>query len=184
MPVARECTQSTILFNCSSTSECSPGVGWCIVGAGVIGGIYIAPAIGLITMKAQALYFCFGVTYGAIRLIDSRFDAPEGNRPKSSSTKGALDLDFSYLSSLLEQDSVANLRYGILFLLALSSLGVYSIILAGWSSNSKYAFLGALRSAAQMISYEVAISLIILPIVLFAGSLNLTMITYIQSITV
>lgn len=79
---------------------------------------------------------------------------------------------------------MANLRYGVLFLLALSSLGVYSIILAGWSSNSKYAFIGALRSAAQMISYEVAISLIILPIVILAGSLNLTMITHIQSITV
>jgi len=78
---------------------------------------------------------------------------------------------------------VANLRYGILFLLALSSLGVYSIILAGWSSNSKYAFIGALRSAAQMISYEVAISLIILPVVLASGSLNLSMVTYVQHIT-
>jgi NADH-quinone oxidoreductase subunit H len=78
---------------------------------------------------------------------------------------------------------VANLRYGILFLLALSSLGVYSIILAGWSSNSKYAFIGALRSAAQMISYEVAISLIVLPIIILAGSLNLTMIAYVQGIT-
>lgn len=99
-------------------------------------------------------------------------------------TKGSLDLDFDYLTALLEQDTVANLRYGILFLLALSSLGVYSIILAGWSSNSKYAFIGALRSAAQMISYEVAISLIILPVVLLAGSLNLTMITHVQNITV
>jgi NADH:ubiquinone oxidoreductase subunit H len=99
-------------------------------------------------------------------------------------TKGSLELDFDYLTFVLEQDTVANLRYGILFLLALSSLGVYSIILAGWSSNSKYAFIGALRSAAQMISYEVAISLIILPIVLLAGSLNLTMITHVQNITV
>jgi formate hydrogenlyase subunit 4 len=99
-------------------------------------------------------------------------------------TYGALSSDYTYFSALLEVDTVANLRYGVLFLLALSSLGVYSIILAGWSSNSKYAFIGALRSAAQMISYEVAISLIILPIVIFAGSLNLMMITYIQSITV
>jgi hypothetical protein len=91
--------------------------------------------------------------------------------------------NFNFVQTLVEQDSVANLRYGILFLLALSSLGVYSIILAGWSSNSKYAFIGALRSAAQMISYEVAISLIILPIVTFCGSLNLTMITYMQYIT-
>lgn len=107
-----------------------------------------------------------------------------GQQSKGTPTKGSLDLDFDYLTALLEQDSVANLRYGILFLLALSSLGVYSIILAGWSSNSKYAFIGALRSAAQMISYEVAISLIILPIVLLAGSLNLTMITHIQNITI
>jgi NADH:ubiquinone oxidoreductase subunit H len=103
--------------------------------------------------------------------------------PKVKVTQAELLPDVHYLHALLEQDSIANLRYGVLFLLALSSLGVYSIILAGWSSNSKYAFIGALRSAAQMISYEVAISLIILPVVVFAGSLNLTMITYIQSIT-
>jgi formate hydrogenlyase subunit 4 len=98
-------------------------------------------------------------------------------------TRGEFPLDFDVLSAMVEQDSVANLRYGVLFLLALSSLGVYSIILAGWSSNSKYAFIGALRSAAQMISYEVAISLIILPIVVMAGSLNLTMITHVQNVT-
>jgi formate hydrogenlyase subunit 4 len=98
-------------------------------------------------------------------------------------THGGVGIDFDVLNALVEPDTVANLRYGVLFLLALSSLGVYSIILAGWSSNSKYAFIGALRSAAQMISYEVAISLIILPIVVMAGSLNLTMITHIQSIT-
>jgi NADH:ubiquinone oxidoreductase subunit H len=90
---------------------------------------------------------------------------------------------YDYLIALIEQDTVSSLRYGVLFLLALSSLGVYSIILAGWSSNSKYAFIGALRSAAQMISYEVAISLIILPIVIFCGSLDLSMITYMQQIT-
>jgi NADH-quinone oxidoreductase subunit H len=89
-----------------------------------------------------------------------------------------------YLAALTEPDTAVNLRYGVLFLLALSSLSVYSIILAGWASNSKYAFIGALRSAAQMISYEVAISLILLPVILMAGSLNLSMITYMQSITV
>lgn len=89
-----------------------------------------------------------------------------------------------YLTALTEPDTAVNLRYGVLFLLALSSLSVYSIILAGWASNSKYAFIGALRSAAQMISYEVAISLILLPVILMAGSLNLSMITYMQSITV
>lgn len=69
---------------------------------------------------------------------------------------------------------IADINLGLLYLFALSSLNVYSIIFAGWSSNSKYAFLGGLRSAAQMISYEVALGLIILPVVLCAGSFNLT----------
>mgnify|MGYP003575095597 CR=1 FL=1 len=101
-----------------------------------------------------------------------------------SVTADLLSPDLDYITALTEPDTVVNMRYGVLFLLALSSLSVYSIILAGWASNSKYAFIGALRSAAQMISYEVAISLILLPVVLLAGSLNLTMITYVQSITV
>lgn len=67
----------------------------------------------------------------------------------------------------------ADINVGILYLLAVSSFGVYGIIIAGWASNSKYAFLGALRSAAQMISYEVAISLILVSVLLCAGSLNL-----------
>jgi NADH-quinone oxidoreductase subunit H len=69
---------------------------------------------------------------------------------------------------------VSNLNVGIIYLLAASSLGVYGIIIAGWSSNSKYAFLGAIRSSAQMISYEVSIGLIIITVVLCVGSLNLT----------
>lgn len=101
----------------------------------------------------------------------------------TTSVYAELTPTLGYVNSLLEQDSAANLRYGVLFILALSSLGVYSIILAGWSSNSKYAFIGALRSAAQMISYEVAISLIILPIIILSGSLNLTVMTHMQSIT-
>ena len=68
-----------------------------------------------------------------------------------------------------EYNSVANIAYGILFALAISGLNVYGIIIAGWASNSKYAFLGALRSAAQMISYEVSIGLVILPIILLSG---------------
>jgi NADH-quinone oxidoreductase subunit H len=66
----------------------------------------------------------------------------------------------------------ANISYGILFIMAISSLNVYGIIIAGWASNSKYAFLGSLRSAAQMISYEVSIGLVILPVILLSGSLN------------
>jgi len=69
---------------------------------------------------------------------------------------------------------VANINIGVTYLLASSSLGVYGIIIAGWASNSKYAFLGAIRSSAQMISYEVSIGLIIISVVLCAGSLNLS----------
>jgi NADH-quinone oxidoreductase subunit H len=69
---------------------------------------------------------------------------------------------------------VANINVGILYLFAISSLGVYGVIMAGWSSNSKYAFLGALRSAAQMVSYEVSMGFVIISVLLCVGSLNLT----------
>ena len=75
---------------------------------------------------------------------------------------------------------LADINVGILYLLAVSALGVYGIILSGWSSNSKYAFLGALRSAAQMVSYEVSMGFIIITVVLCAGSFNLSSIVLAQ----
>lgn len=69
--------------------------------------------------------------------------------------------------------AIADLNVGILYLLAISSLGVYGIIIGGWASNSKYPFLSALRSAAQMVSYEVSIGFVIITVLLFCGSLNL-----------
>src|SRR6476619_5408729 len=68
---------------------------------------------------------------------------------------------------------VADLNVGVLFIFAISSLQVYGVIMAGWASNSKYAFLAALRSAAQMVSYEVSIGFVIITVLLCAGSLNL-----------
>ncbi len=70
--------------------------------------------------------------------------------------------------------AVADLNVGVLYILAISSLGVYGVIMGGWASNSKYPFLGALRSAAQMVSYEVSIGLVIITVLLCVGSLNLT----------
>nr|YP_010620202.1 NADH dehydrogenase subunit 1 [Dipterosiphonia australica]WAX04238.1 NADH dehydrogenase subunit 1 [Dipterosiphonia australica] len=74
----------------------------------------------------------------------------------------------------------ADLNIGVLYILAISSLGVYGIIIAGWSSNSKYAFLGALRSTAQMISYEISIGLIVITVLLCVGSLNFSEIVLAQ----
>ena len=69
---------------------------------------------------------------------------------------------------------LANINVGVLYLFAISSLGVYGIIMAGWASNSRYAFLGALRSSAQMVSYEISMGVIILCVLVTAGTLNLS----------
>jgi len=73
-----------------------------------------------------------------------------------------------------ENQVLADINVGILYIFAISSLGVYGIIMGGWASNSKYPFLGAIRSAAQMVSYEVSIGIIIINVLLCVGSLNLS----------
>src|SRR5213596_2035274 len=75
---------------------------------------------------------------------------------------------------------ISDINVGVLYIFAISSLSIYGIIMAGWSSNSKYPFLGALRSAAQMVSYEVSIGFIIITVLLCAGSLNLSRIVQAQ----
>jgi len=69
---------------------------------------------------------------------------------------------------------IANINVGVLYVFAVSSLGVYGIVLAGWSSNSKYPFLGGIRSSSQMISYELALGLSVIPVFLLCGTLNLS----------
>jgi NADH-quinone oxidoreductase subunit H len=83
---------------------------------------------------------------------------------------------YSFFRSIV----VCDINLGILYLFAISSLNVYGILFAGWSSNSKYAYLGALRSAAQMISYEISIGFTVLNVVLCAGSFNLSTIVLAQ----
>lgn len=93
---------------------------------------------------------------------------------------------FATMSSLavipfFEGFAIANINIGLLFIFAMSSLGAYGIVLAGWSSNSKYSFLGGLRSSAQVISYEIAMGLSLVGVMMMAGSLNLSDIVKAQS---
>jgi NADH-quinone oxidoreductase subunit H len=81
---------------------------------------------------------------------------------------------------MFDGGALANLNFGVLYLLAISSLGVYGIIIAGWASGSKYPFFGAIRSASQMISYEVSLGLIIVCVLMLSGSANIGEIVHAQ----
>src|SRR2546425_11774266 len=75
---------------------------------------------------------------------------------------------------------IADVNVGILFVFAIASLGVYGIVIAGWASNSKYPFLGGVRSSSQMISYEISMGLAVIPVFMQAGSLNLSQLVRVQ----
>jgi|TARA_B110000211_G_C14055967_1_gene543350 NADH-quinone oxidoreductase subunit H len=129
----------------------------------------------------------FGVLQGAadgVKLIIKETVIPSSSNPVIFVLSPIFTFIISLMGWVILPFSVgaviANINLGILYFFAVSSLGVYTIIMAGWSSNSKYAFLGALRSAAQMISYEVAIGFTILTVFICAGSLNLTAIVLAQ----
>ena len=96
-----------------------------------------------------------------------------------------LSLTFAFVAwAVIPYDQgvmLSDISIGILYLFAVSSISVYAVLMSGWASNSKYAFLGAIRAAAQMISYEVSIGLIIISVVLCVGSLNLTKIVIAQN---
>src|SRR5207253_6214020 len=93
----------------------------------------------------------------------------------------ALALSAWAVIPVTEDWMIADINVGILYIFAISSLMVYGVIMAGWASNSKYPFLAALRSAAQMVSYEVSIGFVLITVLLFAGSLNLPAIVRAQA---
>ncbi len=98
----------------------------------------------------------------------------QGRLPSCSTCNGDLALSAWAVVPLDAGWVIADINVGILYIFAISSLGVYGVIMGGWASNSKYAFLGALRSAAQMVSYEVSIGFVIITVLLCVGSLNLS----------
>ncbi len=113
-------------------------------------------------------------THHSVRCQQGRVpDGAAGDRYPFHSAFAVIPLDWGW--------AVSNLNVGILYLFAISSLSVYGVIMAGWASNSKYPFLAALRSAAQMVSYEVSIGFVLVTVLLCAGSLNLTDIVMAQN---
>lgn len=123
----------------------------------------------------RSIYFNLVPKTKPVETVDSLdVKTPATNSPQDG--KNSLDV-------ISEVNDISDIHYSLLLVLALSSLTVYGLIIAGWASNSKYAFLGALRSAAQMISYEVAINLVILPVITISGSLNFVEIVNLQQNT-
>jgi NADH-quinone oxidoreductase subunit H len=141
----------------------------------------------LIPTRANAIIFLIAPIMVLVLSIISWSVIPSGLTTQYSEkmvdlfTSDFQKLDFKFI---VNNSTVADISYGVLFILAVSGLNVYGIIIAGWASNSKYAFLGSLRSAAQMISYEVSLGLLILPVILFSGSLNFTEIVAAQEKTI
>ncbi len=141
----------------------------------------------LIPTRANATIFLVAPVMVLILSMISWSIIPSGINVESTTpilTQMKSDFRSIEIGNLINTSTTADISYGVLFILAVSGLNVYGIIIAGWASNSKYAFLGALRSAAQMISYEVSLGLLILPVILLAGSLNLTEIVAAQERTV
>lgn len=141
----------------------------------------------LIPTRANATIFLVAPVMVLILSMISWSIIPSGINVESTTstlTQMKSNLRSLEITNLIDISTTADISYGVLFILAVSGLNVYGIIIAGWASNSKYAFLGALRSAAQMISYEVSLGLLILPVILLAGSLNLTEIVAAQERTV
>lgn len=140
----------------------------------------------LIPTRANATIFLVAPVMVLVLSIISWSVIPSGlTNQYNESLVTFLNADFRLLElkTIINRSTTADISYGVLFILAVSGLNVYGIIIAGWASNSKYAFLGALRSAAQMISYEVSLGLLILPVILLAGSLNFSEIVAAQERT-
>jgi NADH-quinone oxidoreductase subunit H len=114
----------------------------------------------------------------ALKMLMKETIIPSGSNPLLFLMAPMLTFSLAMIAwaviPLSEGWAIADINVGVLYLFAISSLGVYGVIIAGWASNSKYAFLGALRSAAQMVSYEVSMGFVIVSVLLVAGSLNLT----------
>ncbi len=114
----------------------------------------------------------------AVKLLFKETVVPTGSSPVVFFLAPMITFTLALLAwAVIPVDSgwvISNINVGVLYLFAISSLGVYGIVMAGWASNSRYAFLGAMRSAAQMVSYEVSIGLVMISVLLTAGSLNLS----------